>query len=119
VTRPASRPRYVVDDSPARARGPNSGRARKAVVVLVGDQPTVGQSIFRLLDALDELGVATTYLGREHDGARIAATAAGLGADTVEVCIAGCGGVRVLRELLRELIALDRGNVSIVVHRVR
>jgi hypothetical protein len=45
--------------------------------------------------------------------------AANVGAESIEVCVAGGGAVVLLRDLLRELKRLDRGGVSIVVHRVQ
>ena len=57
-------------------------------------------------------------MGREHDAGRIARVAAAEGADAVEVCLdPGAGGVRLLTQLLRELIELGRRDVSIVIHR--
>jgi methylmalonyl-CoA mutase cobalamin-binding subunit len=72
-----------------------------------------------LTRALDKFGVETRYLGSERDAAQIAAAVADTGSDAVELCLAGDrGGVLVIRALLRELSALGRRDVSIVVHRV-
>lgn len=57
------------------------------------------------------------YLGREQSPPRIAAVVVEQRADAVELCLAGTGGVLLLRELLHELIQVGRRDVSIVVHR--
>jgi methylmalonyl-CoA mutase cobalamin-binding domain/chain len=93
-------------------------RPRRAVVVLAGgggmsDGPARG-----LLASLGELGVETVYLGREANARRIAAVVVEERADVVELCLAGAGGVLLLRELLRELNQIGRRDVSIVVQRV-
>jgi methylmalonyl-CoA mutase cobalamin-binding subunit len=59
------------------------------------------------------------YLGRDLSAGHIAASAVEAKADAVELCLAGSGGVGLLRELLRELDRLGRREVGIVVHRVR
>jgi len=72
-----------------------------------------------LAESLGELGVETTYLGREKSVQRIAAVVADQHADAVELCLARRGGgVLFLRGLLRELTEIGRREVSIVVHRV-
>ena len=72
-----------------------------------------------LIRSLESAGINTLYLGRETDAVQIAAAAANADADAVEVCVAGCGAVILLRELLHELKAVGRRDVSIVVHRVQ
>jgi methylmalonyl-CoA mutase cobalamin-binding subunit len=67
---------------------------------------------------MHEAGFEILYLGREGNARRIARCAAHVHADSVEVCVAGGGAAALLRELLRELRRLDRGGISIVVHRV-
>jgi methylmalonyl-CoA mutase cobalamin-binding subunit len=89
------------------------------VVVLVGDGRASDHGARALARSLGEAGIEILYLGREGSAGRIAASAADAQADAVEVCLAGGGGVLVLRELLRELIRLDRREVAIVVHRVQ
>jgi len=70
-----------------------------------------------LLASLTELGVETIYLGKQDSARRIASVVADEQADSVELCLAGSGGVVLLRDLLRELIELGRRDVSIVAHR--
>jgi len=70
-----------------------------------------------LAASLNELGVETIYLGREQRADRIATVVVEERADAVELCLAGCGGVSLLRDLLRELINIGRRDVSIVVHK--
>jgi methylmalonyl-CoA mutase cobalamin-binding subunit len=65
------------------------------------------------------VGIDTVYLGRVGGASEIAGSAIELGADAVEVCVAGGGAVVVLRELLRELRRLGRPDVGIIVHRIR
>jgi methylmalonyl-CoA mutase cobalamin-binding subunit len=88
-------------------------------VVLAGSGRTNARCAEALAQSLDQLGVETVYLGREVDAARIAAAVAAERVDAVELCLAGGGGVWLLRDLLRELIAIGRRDVSIVVHRVQ
>lgn len=90
---------------------------RRAVVVLAGGGRTSDGPARGLLESLGKLGVETVYLGREPNARRIATVAVEQRADAVELCLAGAGGVLLLRELLRELIQLGRRDVSIVVHR--
>jgi hypothetical protein len=71
-----------------------------------------------LARSLSKLGVETVYLGREDEPARLAAAIVRERADSVELWLeGGAAGVRVVRELLRHLVVLGRGDVSIVVHR--
>ena len=91
---------------------------RTSVVVFVGETRASDGGARALAGALREGGVEVLYLGREASARRIATCATNAGADAVEVCVAGGGAVRLLRDLLRELRQLDRGGVSIVVHRV-
>jgi methylmalonyl-CoA mutase cobalamin-binding subunit len=89
---------------------------RRAVVVVAGDaSDQQGRALER---SLTELGVDTTYVGREADARSIAGVVATERADAVELCLAsGASGVILLRGLLRELIEIGRRDVSIVVHR--
>jgi methylmalonyl-CoA mutase cobalamin-binding domain/chain len=92
-------------------------RPRRAVVVLAGSGRVNDGHARGLAERLGELGVQTRYLGREQSAHRIAAVVVEERADAVELCLAGAGGVLLLRELLRELIQVGRRDVSIVVHR--
>jgi len=94
-------------------------RQRKSLVVLVGDGQTSDSGAQALSTSLQSAGIETVYMGRPHDAREIATSAADLDADAVEVCLAGAGGVFILRELLRELRRLGRHQVAIVVHRVQ
>jgi methylmalonyl-CoA mutase cobalamin-binding domain/chain len=92
-------------------------RPRKSLVVLACDGAEENSA--RLIaTALAEIGVETTYLGREQTAERIARAAADERADAVELCLSQDAGVQLLRELLRELIRIGRRDVSIVVHRI-
>ena len=93
-------------------------RPRKSLVVLAACEGTEDNSARFIAKALAEIGVETTYLGREQSAERIARAAADERADAVELCLCQGAGVQLLRELLRELIRLGRRNVSIVVHRI-
>jgi methylmalonyl-CoA mutase cobalamin-binding subunit len=93
-------------------------RSRRAIVVLVGTPRTSDRPARALTESLAELGVHATYLGHQENAASIAAHAAAERADAVELCLCGPTGIPLLRELLRELIAVGRRDVSIVVHRV-
>lgn len=70
------------------------------------------------MDALRELGVDATYLGQEDNPRRIAAAVIAQSADAVEMCVGGCGGVTLLRAVLRELNEIGRQRVSVVPHRI-
>lgn len=95
-------------------------RPRRCVVGAAGDARTTQRAARALAESLDRLGVVTIFLGNEENPDRIAAVAAEEQADSVELCFAGGGGgVLLLRALLRELTAIGRRDVSIVVHRVR
>lgn len=95
-------------------------RPRRALIIFAGEASASDQPARVLEQRLIELGIETTYLGREGDAQRIAATVADERADAIEVCIGPRGhGVQLLRCLLRELIAHDRRDVSIVVHRAK
>ena len=91
-------------------------RARRSLIVLVGDAALGERHATALAHSLAAGGVETIQLGREHDARRIAALAAEHEADAIEVCVAGARGVPLLHELLRELIAIGRRDVRIVVH---
>jgi hypothetical protein len=87
------------------------------VVVLSGGT-RAGDGVARALaESLSTLRIETTYLGRRESAREIASAIADLRADAVELCLGG-GGVRLLRDLLRELERIGRRDVSIVVHRV-
>ena len=88
-------------------------------MVQVGDARGSDSAARALAGSLGETGVEIVYLGTQGSGRRIAASAAEAGVDAVEVCVAGGGGVAVLRDLLRELTRLGRREISIVVHRLR
>lgn len=105
-------------DLPPATRSMSVRRPRRAVVVLAGSVPTNHGPAQALVESLAKLGVETTYLGSEQDAHQIAAAVVEKRADAVELCLAGGGGVLLLRELLRELIQIGRRDVSIVVHRV-
>lgn len=85
---------------------------------MLAGSPRSDRRVLAFAESLGELGVETTYLGREESAQRIAAVAADERADSVELCFAPGAGVLLLRELLRELIEIGRREVSIVVHRV-
>jgi methylmalonyl-CoA mutase cobalamin-binding domain/chain len=89
------------------------------VVVLVGNVRTSDRGARALAGTLRQAGFEIVYLGRQRSARRIAAAADEAGADAVEVCLAGGGGLVVLRDLLRELRRLGRREVGIVVHRVQ
>jgi methylmalonyl-CoA mutase cobalamin-binding domain/chain len=92
-------------------------RPRRSVVVLAGSGRTGDSPARALAASLNELGVETICLGREQRADRIARVVVEERADAVEVCLAGSGGVLLLRDLLRELIDIGRRDVSIVVHK--
>jgi hypothetical protein len=93
---------------------------RKAVVVLVGGAGPADNGVLSLLETLAALDVETLNLGREDSAKRIAAAVSKVQADAVEVCVgAEARTAGLLLELLRELIAVGRRDVSIVVHRLR
>jgi methylmalonyl-CoA mutase cobalamin-binding subunit len=93
-------------------------RQRKSLVVLVGDERTSEAGAQALSRSLQVAGIDAIYGGRPHGAEQIAAWATEVQADAVEVCLAGSGGIAVLRDLLRELKRLGRQEVGIVVHRV-
>jgi methylmalonyl-CoA mutase cobalamin-binding subunit len=90
--------------------------ARRSLIVLVGDAARGERHAQALAGSLEATGVETIQLGREEDASRIAALAAEHEADAIELCVAGGRGVPLLHRLLRELIALGRRDVRIVVH---
>lgn len=98
---------------------PRSLRERKSVVVMAGDGRTSDRGARALAEALSDAGIAILYLGRAESAREIAHAAAEAKADAVEVCLAGAGGVALIRELLKELSGLDGRQVSLVVHRVQ
>jgi hypothetical protein len=93
---------------------------RRAIIVFAGGAAQNDEAAQVLERSLVELGLDAKYVGRAGDAARIASLVTLEGADAVEVCLPpGGGGVRLLRDLLRELIEMGRRDVSIVVHRAR
>jgi methylmalonyl-CoA mutase cobalamin-binding subunit len=106
---------FATNVSPTQQRG--RCQPRRAVVVVAGSVQTSERFIQVVTQSLDELGVDATFLGREGDAALIAAAVVAAAPDSVELCLAGGGGVVLLRELLHELIAVGRRDVSIVVHK--
>ena len=95
-----------------------AGTPRRSLVLLVGDERASEHGAKAFANDLAETGVEIVYLGRETNPRRIAARAAETNADAIEACVNGSGGIVFLRDLLRELIRIDRRRVSIVVHRV-
>jgi methylmalonyl-CoA mutase cobalamin-binding subunit len=92
-------------------------RPRKSLVVVAGT--TTGEHVAHAVgESLREVGIQTCFLGNEDDPRRIAAAIVDERADAVELCLGGACGVLLLRGLFRELAALGRSEVSIVVHRV-
>jgi methylmalonyl-CoA mutase cobalamin-binding subunit len=93
-------------------------RPHKAVILLSAAARTGDRVALALAESLRELGVDTIYLGREDSVSRIVEVVAEEGADAVEVCVEGPYGIRLLRDLLRELNRVGHRDVSIVVHKV-
>lgn len=110
--------RVPADETPDVGYLPARPQQRRSVVVVVGNGGGSDLGAQALVKTLGEAGIEVLYLGREGSASRIAALATEARADAVEVCLAGEGGVLVLRDLLRELVRLDRREVTIVVHRV-
>jgi methylmalonyl-CoA mutase cobalamin-binding subunit len=91
-------------------------RPRRAVIVCAA--PRSEERARRLERELIGLGVEARYLGVSDDARRIARLVADERSDAVEICLpAGASGVRLCRQLLRELIEIGLGGVSIVLHR--
>jgi hypothetical protein len=68
--------------------------------------------------SLWSLGIETVYLGRADEPIGLAEAIVREGADSIELWLeSGAAGVCIVRELLRHLVELGRGDVSIVVHR--
>jgi methylmalonyl-CoA mutase cobalamin-binding subunit len=93
-------------------------RQRRAVVVLAGTDASDERAAWALASSLTRTGVEVSYLGHADCARRIADAVAVKRADTVELVLAGRGGVPLLRQLLRDLIDVGRRDVSIVVHRM-
>jgi len=93
-------------------------RPKRSVVVRAGDARDDDLFARQLLALLAELGVETTYAGRNESAGSIASVAVEAHADTIELCLGRGMGVKLLRDLLRELVELGRRDVSIVVHRM-
>lgn len=105
--------------SPPAGRGRGRHRALHRSLVVLGGRGSAGEAdVEPLLEILRQFGIRTKFLGREEDPRRIAEAASAEEVDTVELCLVGPGGIPMVRDLLRELIALDRRDVTIVVHRV-
>jgi methylmalonyl-CoA mutase cobalamin-binding domain/chain len=90
---------------------------RIAAIVVAPDCAHGERSAASIGAALTELGVEVRYVGRERDPKRIAAFVVDNAADSIEVCLNSTGGGHFLLMLLRELTAVGRRHVSIVVHR--
>jgi methylmalonyl-CoA mutase cobalamin-binding domain/chain len=95
-----------------------TGPPRRSLVVVAGTGDADDRAVEGLISTLGGLSVETIYLGREQRPSRIATVVAEQQADAIELCLAGAGGVLLLRDLLRELIQIGRRDVSIVVHRM-
>lgn len=67
---------------------------------------------------LNATGFEALYVGEEQSAHRIAEIAAAENADAIELCLGTHGGVRILRDLVRELDRLSRRQVSVVIHRI-
>jgi methylmalonyl-CoA mutase cobalamin-binding domain/chain len=93
-------------------------RRRRSLVVLAGQGGVSDRGARALAASLAGAGIESIYLGREGSPARIARAAVAEAADAVELCIAGGGGVLIIRELLRELDRIGRRDVTLVLHRV-
>lgn len=102
--------------APESVSGPR--RERTAVLVFVGDGPANDSVARRLAQSLDDVGVRVLYLGRQESARSIARAVVNARADALELCLGRTRGVRLLRELLRELRHLDRRDVSIVIHKI-
>jgi methylmalonyl-CoA mutase cobalamin-binding subunit len=92
-------------------------RHRRTVVALAGPEDVAQADARQLTTSLAEIGIEAIYLGWQASAGTIAAAVAREDADTVELFLPPTGGVRVLRDLLRELIVNGRRGVSVVVHR--
>ena len=103
---------------PSATQPPTRGR-RRSLVVLAEAGPTSDSGARALAASLADAGVEVSYIGRETSARKIAAAAADLRADAVEVCVVRGGKVGLLRELLHVLREMDRRGVSIVVHRIQ
>jgi methylmalonyl-CoA mutase cobalamin-binding domain/chain len=86
--------------------------------VQAGRSRTSDSAARALAESLTKAGIHTAYLGAERTAAEIASTAQQQDVDAVELCLAGTGGVLIIRELLQALREIGRRDVSIVVHRV-
>jgi len=92
---------------------------RRAVVALAGRTDGDDGAATTLAESLRTMDIETICLGSVDSAARIASVVSDVKADAVELCLCeGAAGVVLVRDLLRELIRLDRRDVSIVVHRV-
>ena len=87
-------------------------------MVSIGDANATCRHARALAGSLRRAGLDAVYVGHETSARRIAASATGAGADAIELCVASPAAMRVVRELLRELKALDRGDLNLVVHKV-
>ena len=93
-------------------------RPKRSVVVRAGEARDDDLFVDQLLALLSELGVETTDAGRSECAGSIASVALDSRADAIELCLGRGMGVRLLRDVLRELVRRGRRDVSIVVHRV-
>jgi methylmalonyl-CoA mutase cobalamin-binding subunit len=87
-------------------------------VAIVGGGQAIDRPAEALANSLRDAGRDVVCIGRQADASVIATLAVQRGADVIELCVARTAGVRIVRELLRELTKAQRGSVSIVVHRI-
>jgi hypothetical protein len=89
---------------------------KRSMVVYAGSSAIGDHAARALASTLSDLGCDTVYLGSQCAEV-IAQAVAEEQADAVELCLSETGCVRLVRDLLRELILVGRREVSIVVHR--
>jgi methylmalonyl-CoA mutase cobalamin-binding subunit len=89
------------------------------MIVRTGEGSEGARSAEQLAIRLSTVGIESIHFDAEQDPLEIAAAAVREQADSIELCLPTDGrAVPLLRDLLRELIALGRRDVSIVMHRV-
>jgi methylmalonyl-CoA mutase cobalamin-binding subunit len=94
-------------------------RRARSLVVLANEGRSIGESGARALaESLGQVGIDAVFFGQQSNAAQIVSVAVAENVDTIELCLPERGGVRVLRELLRELDRTHRRQMSVVVHRV-
>ena len=110
---------HLADRLLPRAPGTASrARRHRALVVVAGDGRATESAALALAVSFREFGVESVYLGREDRSERIVAAVENEGAQAIELCLGGVGGIRLIRSLLRVLSATGQRAVSIVVHRM-